>query len=187
MKAEKNKIYIYDNVFESHYTQKFYDFVNNSYFKIGTSDSACKDYEERKNFGSTFSKSDLKEMGLLDALPKKIKSKFNMSYKTVTRTLVNAITSYGLYHPHDDSGNHDIWSFLYYANMRWDLEWGADTLFLNDDRKSVRQHVQPLPNRVVVFDATIPHLIRPSTMHAPTFRYSINMTFGGKPNPQFEI
>ena len=29
---------------------------------------------------------------------------------------------------------------------------GADTLFLNDDRKSVRQHVQPLPNRVVVFD-----------------------------------
>lgn len=63
---------------------------------------------------------------------------------------------------------------------------GADTLFLNDDRKSVRQHVQPLPNRVVVFDATIPHLIRPSTMHAPTFRYSINMTFGGNPNPEFE-
>jgi len=186
MTAEKNKIYVYDDVFNSHYTQKFYEFVNNSYFRIGTNDSSCKDYEQRKNFGSVFSREDLKKLGLLDALPKKIKNKFDLSYQTVTRTLVNAITAYGLYHPHDDSGNKDVWSFLYYANMKWDLEWGADTLFLNDDRKSVRQHVQSLPNRVVIFDATIPHLIRPSTMHAPTFRYSINMTFGGNFNPVFE-
>ena len=61
--------------------------------------------------------------------------------------------------------------------MKWDLEWGGDTLFLDDDRINISSIIQPKPNRVVVFDAKIPHLIRPSTIIAPQYRFSVNMTF----------
>ena len=45
------------------------------------------------------------------------------------------------------------------------------------NKKDICQYVQCKPNRVVIFDGTIPHLIRPSTMAAPHHRWSINMTF----------
>ena len=116
-------------------------------------------------------------MGIIEHLPEKIKKQFNISLETNDRGIVNAITSNGVYHPHDDHGSDIKWSFLYYANMKWDLEWGGDTLFLNDDRQTISNTVQCKPNRVVIFDATIPHLIRPTTIIAPPYRFSINMTF----------
>ena len=173
------EIYIYDNVYESHYTNKFYDFIVNSYFKISSHDSNSRDYHNEKSFGASYSIRDLEQMGIIEHLPDEIKNKFNISLKNCGRGLVNAVTSSGVYHPHDDAGDNAKWSFLYYANMKWDLEWGADTLFLDDDRINISSIIQPKPNRVVVFDARIPHLIRPSTIIAPQYRFSVNMTFKG--------
>jgi len=177
MKLDNQEIYIFDNVYQSHYTQKFYNFIINSYFQINLNDSDSNDYDNTKLFGSKYSKEDLEQMGIIEHLPEHIKKQFNISLENNDRGLVNAITSSGVYHPHDDAGNGAKWSFLYYANMKWDLEWGGDTLFLNDDRQTINNVVQCKPNRVVIFDATIPHLIRPTTNIAPPYRFSINMTF----------
>tara|TARA_A100001388_G_C28714961_1_gene473281 strand:+ start:136 stop:690 length:555 start_codon:yes stop_codon:yes gene_type:complete len=180
MKINNQEIYIFDNVYESHHTQKFYDFIIKSYFMIDLNDSNTSDYHNEKSFGAKYSMDDISNMGIVKYLPNNIKEKFNISMENCDRGLVNAITSSGVYHPHDDSGNGAKWSFLYYANMKWDLEWGGDTLFLNDDRQTINNVVQCKPNRVVIFDATIPHLIRPSTNIAPQFRFSVNMTFKDK-------
>lgn len=175
----ENGIYIYDNVYPSYCTQKFYDFIINSYYQINLNDSNSSDYYNKQSFGSKYSKEDLEELGIIEHLPDDIKERFGLSLETNDRGLVNAITSNGVYHPHDDAGNGAVWSFLYYANMKWDLEWGGDTLFLNEDRKSILTTVQCIPNRVVIFNAQIPHLIRPTTIIAPPYRFSINMTFRG--------
>ena len=177
MKKDNKEIYIYDNVFPTHHTQKFYNFISTSYFTISFNDSECKDYPHPKLFGASYSKTDIENIEILKLLPKNIKDKFNMTIDTNNRCLVNAVTSNGIYSPHDDAGNDAKWSMIYYANLKWDLEWGGDTLFLNDDRTSIYTTVQCVPNRVVVFDASIPHLIRPSTQSAPPYRFSINMTF----------
>ena len=171
------EIYIYDGVYESHYAMKFYDFIINSYFKISSIDSNSRDYHNEKSFGASYSIKDIERMGIIEHLPDYIKTKFNISLENCQRGLVNAVTSSGVYHPHDDAGDNAKWSFLYYANMKWDLEWGGDTLFLDDDRVNISSIIQPKPNRVVVFDAKIPHLIRPSTIIAPQYRFSVNMTF----------
>ena len=177
MKIDNKEIYIYDNVYATHQTQKFYDFITRSYFKISINDSDCKDYPNVKLLGASYSIEDIKNMKILEELPSNIKDKFNMTIDTNDRCLVNVVTSNGVYSPHDDAGNGAKWSMLYYANLKWDLEWGGDTLFLNDNRTSIHTTVQCVPNRVVVFDARIPHLIRPSTQSAPPYRFSINMTF----------
>ena len=183
LKTENNKdIFIFDDVFESHNTQKFYDFIINSHFQLNLDDSNSSDYHNNKSFGSSYSIDDLKKLGVIEFLPENIKKQFNISLETNDRVLVNAITSCGVFHPHDDSGQGATWSFLYYANMKWDLEWGGDTLFLKDDRLTIEHITQCRPNRVVIFDATIPHLIRPTTNIAPPYRFSINMTFKGVHN-----
>lgn len=182
METSKNKdIYIFDNVYDTHITQKFYYFIIGSQYKISLKDTSCKDYHNEESFGAIYSMKDISNMGIIQHLPENIKNKFNINLDTCNRGLVNAVTSSGVYHPHDDSSSGEKWSFLYYANLKWDLEWGADTLFLTDDRHNIFDTVQCKPNRVVIFDATIPHLIRPSTNIAPQYRFSVNMTFFDKP------
>ena len=177
MKLDNQEIYIFDNVYQSYHTQKFYNFIINSYYKVNAYDTASDDYYNKRTFGSRYSKEDLKTIGIIEHLPEKIKKEFNISLETNDRGIVNAITSNGVYHPHDDHGRGIKWSFLYYANMKWEIEWGGDTLFLNDDRQTISNTVQCKPNRVVIFDASIPHIIRPSTTIAPQYRFSVNMTF----------
>ena len=172
-----NKIYIFDNVYPSHVTQKIYSFILNSYFKLNLNDSESFDYKSFDMFGAIFTKEDLIKLGAIEHLPINIKSKFKMNLNNLNRCLINAVTSAGVYHPHDDSLDNAKWSFIYYANMKWDLEWGADTLFLNNNKEDIIKTVQCKPNRVVIFDATIPHLIRPCTSTAPAYRFSLNMTF----------
>ena len=58
-----------------------------------------------------------------------------------------------------------------------DIQGNADTLFLNNNKEDIVKTVQCKPNRAVIFDARIPHLIRPSTSIAPPYRFSLNMTF----------
>ena len=177
MKLDNKDIYVFDDVYESHNTQKFYNFIINSLFSLSIVDTNSSDYVNAKSFGAKYSIEDIDKMGIIYFLPDNIKKKFNISNETCNRGLVNAVTSNGVYHPHDDSDNGEKWSFLYYANMKWDLEWGADTLFLDDDRHNINNIVQCKPNRVVIFDARIPHIIRPSTTIAPQYRFSVNMTF----------
>ena len=180
LKTENNKdIFIYDDVFESHQLQKMYFFILASRFSLHTNDDDMLEYKTKYSttFGCKFSDDDIERFGIINYLPKDIKKKFNITPKTTQRCIINNITPLDTHYPHDDAGSGVKWSLLYYANLKWDLEWGADTLFLTDDKKDKSQISQCKPNRVVLFDATIPHLIRPSTMASPHHRWSINMTF----------
>jgi hypothetical protein len=186
LKTKNNKnIYIFDNVFESHLAQKFYIFILNSFFKINfLSDSSVLDYHNKfsNSFGSSFSPDDVESLGFLKNLPDEIKNKFNICPKNMSRCLINIISPMNAYHPHDDSGKNVKWgsikwSLIYYVNLKWQIEWAADTLFLDENREKIEYFTQCIPNRIVIFDATIPHIIRPSTIIAPQHRFSINMTF----------
>lgn len=182
LKTENNKdIFIFDNVFEAHQIQKMYYFIINSNFKLNENDDPFAEYKSKysQTFGCHFTPDDTKSFGILDYLPKNILDKFNLNYHTVDRCIINNITPLDTHYPHDDASTNMKWSLLYYANLKWELEWGADTLFLKDNKKDILHISQCKPNRVVIFDSTIPHLIRPSTMSAPHHRWSINMTFSG--------
>ena len=180
LKTENNKdIFIYDDVFEAHQIQKMYSYIINSKYMLNVNDDPYHEYKTKfsTTFGCMLTKEEIPEFGILNYMPQNIKNGFNLSLETNDRCIINNITALDTHYPHDDTGKNTKWSLLYYANLKWDLEWGADTLFLTDDKKDISQISQCKPNRVVLFDATIPHLIRPSTMAATHHRWSINMTF----------
>jgi hypothetical protein len=77
MKINNQEIYIFDNVYESHHTQKFYDFIIKSYFMIDLNDSNTSDYHNEKSFGAKYSMDDISNMGIVKYLPNNIKEKLN--------------------------------------------------------------------------------------------------------------
>ena len=75
MKTSKNKdIYIFDNVYDTHITQKFYYFIIGSQYKISLKDTSCKDYHSEESFGAIYSMKDISNMGIIQHLPENIKN-----------------------------------------------------------------------------------------------------------------
>ena len=141
---------IHDNVFEFADCHKFFNYVvSQNNFKVGLTDSKARVQE--KVFYANYTPNHL----------------------------INNITPLDTHYPHDDSGTEAKYSLLYYLNMDWKLEWGADTLFLDPKTNEITKTVQCKPNRLIMFDAKIPHMIRPSTIIAPQYRYSISITLRG--------
>lgn len=67
---------------------------------------------------------------------------------------------------------------LCYGNKEWDKNWGGETFFYDDEGKEIL-YVSPLiPGRFIIFDSSIPHLARPQTTQAPTYRFSIAVKLG---------
>jgi Rps23 Pro-64 3,4-dihydroxylase Tpa1-like proline 4-hydroxylase len=57
--------------------------------------------------------------------------------------------------PHQDSYDKKGYTFLYYPNSVWDLEWGGKTAFILDEDKYYFKN--PKPNCAILFPGTIWH------------------------------
>jgi hypothetical protein len=66
---------------------------------------------------------------------------------------------------------------LYYANLEWEQHWHGETLFYSEDLNEIDLAIRYTPGRIVVFDATIPHSIRPQSNVANNYRFTYAMTF----------
>lgn len=49
---------------------------------------------------------------------------------------------------------------LVYCNHEWDANYGGETVYFTDDQSEILYSSMPKKNRVVVFDASIPHAAR---------------------------
>jgi Rps23 Pro-64 3,4-dihydroxylase Tpa1-like proline 4-hydroxylase len=64
---------------------------------------------------------------------------------------------------------------LYYINMEWKEGWHGETQFYSDDLKEVKYTSPYTPGRLILFDGKIPHTMRPQSIIAPKFRFSLSM------------
>ena len=69
---------------------------------------------------------------------------------------------------------------LWYLSMRWEPEWGGETMFF-DASGDALFCASPRPGRLVVFDGAIPHVGRPPSRicYTPRFTFAIKL----KPAP----
>lgn len=61
---------------------------------------------------------------------------------------------------------------LIYGNKNWDVNWGSETVFV-DNQGEIIKSIIPKPGRLVVFDATLPHTGRVPSSLFPHYRYSV--------------
>ena len=51
---------------------------------------------------------------------------------------------------------------IYYPRMSWKMEWGGGTsVYDNDDETEILRHVPYVGNRLLTFDANLPHQAMP--------------------------
>jgi len=168
---------VYDNLFNRSLRDKFYNFVIRSYFQPSATDTLFIEHRHHISMASVYDRDDLMKLGLWDAIPEEIKTKHNMDLDHLTHTLINLTTPGDVHHSHTDNYDSRNLTVLYYVNPEWNVEWGGDTLFLDQETENIEFASQFKPGRLVVFDPRIPHLIRPSTTLAPQYRFSIALKF----------
>jgi Rps23 Pro-64 3,4-dihydroxylase Tpa1-like proline 4-hydroxylase len=58
---------------------------------------------------------------------------------------------------HKDSDAEGFYTCIMYLNPYWDINWGGDTVFVNDKKDSIIEAIYPKPGRFVLFDSRIQH------------------------------
>ena len=172
-KTENNKIIqVYDDIFDFRYRDKIYNFIKKSLFQVGWADSSMpeKSYEF---LYSEYSKEDVNKIGFL----KKIENTSIMEHLKgleYKHTKVNLSTSSdaNFVHAHPEK-----LAILYYVNMDWQDGWHGETHFYDENGKDIIFTSPYTPGRIIVFDATIPHAIRPQSTIGPKFRFTLASFF----------
>jgi SM-20-related protein len=59
---------------------------------------------------------------------------------------------------------------LIYCSNEWKADWAGETQFLCEDQKEIVYSTMPLPNRIVCFDSSIPHVARSVSRSYPGLR-----------------
>ena len=85
----------------------------------------------------------------------KIKNVINVELE---RVYLNAHT-FGI-EPHIHTDDGDI-TMLYYPRLDWKIEWGGGTAIYNDKVTEIDTHLVNKGNRLIMFDAHLPHQAQP--------------------------
>ena len=167
-------IEIYDDIVPFTKRTAFYQFAQNSLYKIGWADRG--DYEKRAFpcLHSFFSPNDLTKMKILPFIEEIFqKSKFKKKKMNIAKTVLN------LSKPGDIHYNHihlDRIGILYYINLDWKPEWYGETLFWDKDEKEIIYTSPYTPGRLIIFDAEkIPHTLRPQSSIGPAYRFTLSI------------
>lgn len=145
---------------------KVHQFIKKSYFKIGGSDT---EYANYPYLVSEYSNDDVAAIGFIDILNT---AGLSVTMADVNRTLVNLCISNEPHWYHTHIGETVI---LYYVNPDWTQEWGGETLFMNDKLDTIEFASPYTPGRIVAFNGDIPHTLRPQSIVAPTYRFTLAM------------
>ena len=99
--------------------------------------------------------------------------KLEKKYK-VKRIYANGQSAGQSGNPHMDDGD---FTFLYYPNPEWKVEWGGHLVFLNKEETETNKIVSYKPNRAVIFPSEIPHAVDGISRFYPLVRMSLAYKF----------
>jgi hypothetical protein len=164
------KIYIYDNLFDLQFRQKMFSFIKASLFQIGWEDSYTEEGSRYKSLHSKYSPQDNEANGWINAFNKTDAVKHLTGLK-ITKSMVNLSvpSDTNFVHSHPEK-----FGVLYYVNLDWRNHWHGETLFFNEDEIEIELALAYTPGRVVVFDCSIPHTIRPQSISADQYRFTFS-------------
>ena len=143
-------------------------------FKLGWVD---RDEPEKYdlNIHSDIQPSFLKSSGILPYFEQCIDDTEWFNNTTLDRIVLNVVKSDDVHYMHVHTNTQIL---LYYINLDWRDGWYGETLFYDPydtDRISFTSPYKP--GRIILFDGSIPHAIRPPSIKGPKFRFSLSLFF----------
>jgi hypothetical protein len=172
------KIVVYDDLFSRRFRETMFSFAANSMFSIGWPDGATEQTRTNSFLHSKFSYEDVISCGILDAISNS-NAAHELNGLNLKECILNLSTPSDSHYPHT---HQEGIIFLYYVNTEWFDGWHGETLFFDESLKTIAYANAYTPGRLVVFDATIPHAIRPQSHIANKYRFTLALTFIKKEN-----
>lgn len=97
-----------------------------------------------------------------------------VSDKHLMRAWANLNTANERTRYHADSSQSNHYSVLYYANLKWDINWDGGTVWRSEDLSEIEFISDYVPGRLVMFDSTIPHKAQQPSLEAAPYRITLN-------------
>ena len=159
-----------NDFFPNDQSQAIFNFIIKSLYKIGWEDSDEPQHRAYPNIHSQYSKEDVDKIKILPPILKELK----LSEKHYDKCIINLTKpmDVNFIHMHPDQI-----VALYYANITWNPEWGGETIFYKEDRKTVELCSPFVPNRLIIFDGKIPHTIKSQNLIGPAYRFTMSVFF----------
>ncbi|WP_394212637.1 2OG-Fe(II) oxygenase [Enterovibrio calviensis] len=173
-KVGLEKIYIFDDLFSKKQIERFGAVVSNAAFTFLHASRA--DTVKYREWCASFSVSDFMSHPLHKASIKVAKH-FSGNKKLKCYDVFSSASTFGdMSFIHSDSTNSGDISILYYANSKWDPEWGGETIFYTE-RKDAALVVSVKPGRLIVFNGNVLHRAGTPTKLCPEVRITLSMRF----------
>jgi hypothetical protein len=172
----KKELHVFDDVFTLSFRRSVWWFAKYSTFKIGWSDSDVPERKSHEYLHSDCQEKQLEDLGIIKELENSCVWDFIKEYD-IGKTVINLSTpsdvNYVHTHPEDKI-------LLYYVNAEWREGWHGETQFYSEDLKQIQFSSPYTPGRLILFDANIPHTIRPQSIIGPQFRFTLAMCLSKK-------
>jgi hypothetical protein len=154
---DRKDVVVYHNLFPVEDCWKILEYLNRPKWAFGHGSVEWAD--ERKS--TPFWVMDLNsDTFFTDYLLNIIREKTNQKF-SLERVYANGHMFGTQGEPHQDSGESNGRTFLFYANDNWSIDWGGKTVFLLN---STEQHYEsPNPNKGVIFPGRMFHYAESTT------------------------
>ena len=165
---------VFDNKIPHVVRYDIWKYCINSTYKLGWQDSEDVGKYEL-NLHSSWTQKELEESKIFPYVEDCIKNTDWFTNRNINKIIVNLVRSDDVHFIH---GHNDCQVVLYYVNLDWQDGWYGETIFYDKNNiNDIKFTSSYVPGRIILFDGTTPHAIRPQSSMAPKFRFSVSVFF----------
>lgn len=177
MKTHKTKsgkkIRVWDGLIDYATASYFYQYAENSFYKLGWTDGESENQRKYRYLHARLTIEESMNNRVFPALLQSEVAKY-LKGATLEKSVINLSTPSDIHYPHVHP---EKFVALYYVNPLWQPQWYGETLFWNETATEIEVALPYTPHRLILFDANIPHSIRPQSRDAESHRFTYAMVF----------
>ena len=170
MGTTKSKAYVIDSVFSYEEIYSLYGLLLEGPFEYSQMSDGQSDIKNAR-MSMHLETVDNPLLNLYRAKMDSIIKKLDLGDFQIAEMYVNISDAMSITLPHADRPK-DCWTILYYPNYDWDIKYGGQTNFIDNNQEIIASCI-PKPGRFLVFRSDMLHQATPPTFFSPFKRLTL--------------
>lgn len=167
---------VFDNKVPYTIRENLLDYCTKSSFRLGWTDRPPIENDKSiPNIYSSWSNNNLSESKILPYIAECMDETPFFTCRHIESIILNLIRPSDVHFIHSHPNKQVA---LYYCNLTWEDGWYGETMFYDpNDLEKVSFTSLYTPGRIILFDGSTPHAIRPQSVSGPKYRITLSIVF----------
>ena len=167
---------VFDNKVPYTIRENLLDYCTRSSFRLGWTDRPPIENDKSiPNIYSSWSNNNLSESKILPYIAECMDETPFFTCRHIESIILNLIRPSDVHFIHSHPNKQVA---LYYCNLTWEDGWYGETMFYDpNDLEEVSFTSLYKPGRIILFDGSTPHAIRPQSVSGPKYRITLSIVF----------